>query len=61
MSSGSACGKGKPSHVLTAMELPRERVASALRVSFSRFSAQEDVDALIEGVKAGLAQLAKEK
>lgn len=61
VSSGSACGKGKPSHVLTAMELPRERVASALRVSFSRFSAQEDVDALIEGVKAGLAQLAKEK
>ncbi|MGI6254098.1 MAG: cysteine desulfurase family protein [Acutalibacter sp.] len=58
VSSGSACGKAKPSHVLEAMELPREQVASALRVSFSRFSTQEDVEALVEGVKAGLESLA---
>ncbi len=54
VSSGSACGKLRPSHVLTAMGLPKERVASALRVSFSRFSTKADVDALVEGLRAGL-------
>lgn len=61
VSSGSACGKAKPSHVLEAMGLSRERVASAIRVSFSRFSTQADVEALTEGVKEGLAALAKER
>lgn len=61
VSSGSACGKAKPSHVLAAMGLPEERVGSALRASFSRFSTDEDVDALAEGVKAGLEALAKER
>lgn len=61
VSAGSACGKAKPSHVLEAMGLPREQVASALRVSFSRFSTGEDVAALVEGVKAGLESLAREK
>lgn len=58
VSSGSACGKAKPSHVLTAMGLSRERISSALRVSFSRFSTEEDVRALTEGVKEGLGTLA---
>lgn len=61
VSAGSACGKAKPSHVLAAMGLPEERVGSALRASFSRFSTDEDVDALAEGVKAGLEALAKER
>lgn len=61
VSSGSACGKAKPSHVLAAMGLPEERVGSALRASFSRFSTEADVDALAEGIKAGLAALAKER
>ena len=47
--------------VLAAMGLPEERVGSALRASFSRFSTDEDVDALAEGVKAGLEALAKER
>ncbi len=58
VSSGSACGKAKPSHVLQAMGLPKEQVETALRVSFSRFSTQEDVEALLEGLQAGLASLA---
>lgn len=58
VSSGSACGKAKPSHVLESMGLPKEQVESALRVSFSRFSTQEDVDALVEGLAAGLRTLA---
>ena len=61
VSSGSACGKARPSHVLEAMGLPKERVGSALRASFSRFSTEADVDALAEGIKAGLAALAKER
>ncbi len=61
VSSGSACGKAKPSHVLAAMGLSKERISSALRVSFSRFSTQEDVEALAEGVQAGLEGLMREK
>lgn len=61
VSSGSACGKAKPSHVLEAMGLPREQVQSALRVSFSRFSTQADVDALAEGLKLGLKALAQSR
>ena len=40
------------------MGLPKEQVETALRVSFSRFSTQEDVEALLEGLQAGLASLA---
>ena len=58
VSSGSACGRAKPSHVLEAMGLPKEQVESALRVSFSRFSTREDVEALVEGLKLGLETLA---
>lgn len=61
VSAGSACGKAKPSHVLEAMGLGRERVASAIRVSFSRFSTTEDVEALADGLRAGLESLEREK
>ncbi len=54
VSAGSACGKAKPSHVLIAMGLPKERIASALRVSFSRFSTEEDVTALLSALEEGL-------
>lgn len=57
VSSGSACGKAKPSHVLTAMGLPKERIASALRVSFSRFNTEEDVAALLSALEEGLKTL----
>lgn len=59
VSAGSACGRAKPSHVLEAMGLPRDQVASALRVSFSHFSAQEDVEALLQGLREGLGRLAQ--
>lgn len=61
VSAGSACGRAKPSHVLEAMGLPRERVASAIRVSFSRFTTEEDVCALAEGMGEGIKSLAKER
>ncbi len=59
VSSGSACAKGKPSHVLSAMKLSQNRADSALRVSFSKENTTEDIDALVEGIKAGLNSLAR--
>jgi cysteine desulfurase len=58
VSSGSACGKAKPSHVLEAMGIEKQQIESALRVSFSRFNTQEDVQALLDGVREGLSLLA---
>ena len=48
-SSGSACSTGaiEPSHVLTAMGVPRDLGIAALRFSFGRDNTAEDVDALI--------------
>lgn len=61
VSSGSACSKGKASPVLTALGLSRERVDSAIRVSFSRFTENEDIDYLLEALKEGMASLAKKR
>lgn len=46
VSNGSACAKGKKSHVLTAMGLPNEIIDKSIRISFSRFNTKEDVDLL---------------
>ena len=46
VSSGSACAKGEGSYVLREMGLARNRVDSALRISFCRDNTKEDVDAL---------------
>lgn len=51
VSNGSACAKGKKSHVLTAMKLPDEIIDKSLRVSFSRYNTESDVDALISALK----------
>ena len=58
VSSGSACAKGKPSHVLSAMGIDRDRADSALRISFSKLNTKADVDALCEGIAEGLGTLA---
>jgi cysteine desulfurase len=48
-SSGSACSTGsvEPSHVLSAMGVPREMGIAALRFSFGKDSTTEDVDAVV--------------
>lgn len=46
VSSGSACSKGKGSHVLTEMGLSADRTDSAIRISFSKFNTTSDIDAL---------------
>lgn len=59
VSSGSACGRSKPSHVLAAMQLEKRLIETALRVSFSVHSTKGDVDALVSGLKDGMEKLAK--
>ena len=51
VSSGSACHKGKPSHVYAALKLPKPQLDGILRISFSYDTAREDVDALVQGLK----------
>lgn len=62
-SSGSACSTGavEPSHVLTAMGVPRELALGALRFSVGRETTEADVDraaATLPGVVAKVRQLA---
>ena len=50
LSSGSACHRGKPSHVFAALKLPKPQLDGALRISFSYDTAREDIDALVQGL-----------
>lgn len=49
-SSGSACTSGSldPSHVLLAIGLPHEKAHGSVRLSYSRYTTEEDVDYIIE-------------
>lgn len=51
VSSGSACHRGKPSHVFEAMPLPPKVKYGAVRVSFGPESTKEEVDRLAELVR----------
>ena len=55
VSAGSACAKGHRSHTLTAMKLSSEVMDSSFRVSLSRETTNEDVDALLAGIQSILA------
>ncbi len=44
VSSGSACAKGKPSHVLLAMGLPRQYIDSAIRISMCAENTTDEID-----------------
>ena len=57
ISSGSACHKGKLSHVYAALGLPKPWLIGALRVSFGEGSGGEDVDALVQGLQEAKATL----
>ena len=59
ISSGSACSKGKLSYVLSAMGLSRERIDSALRISFCYENTTNEIDIFFENLKAAMLQLAK--
>ena len=61
VSSGSACSKGERSHTLEAMRLGRRLVDSAVRVSFGLQNSEDDIDALIEGLREAKRSLMKVK
>ncbi|MCD7734702.1 MAG: cysteine desulfurase [Clostridiales bacterium] len=50
VSAGSACHRGKPSHVYAAMGLSKGERDGSFRVSFSGENRQEEVDALVDGL-----------
>ena len=50
ISAGSACHRGKASHVYAAMGLPKKVRAGALRVSFGPETQKSEVDALAEAL-----------
>ena len=61
VSSGSACSKGGKSHVLSALKIDDDTADSAIRVSFSKTSTLEDVDALLASLEAGLNTLQRKR
>ena len=54
VSAGSACAKGHRSHTLTAMNLSPQVMDSSFRVSLSRETTEEDLDALVSGIASVL-------
>ena len=57
ISSGSACHKGKPSHVFAAMHLPKPWLDGALRISFSPDSSSEEAERLVSALKGAADSL----
>ena len=62
VSAGSACSahSKKKSDALTAFGVPEDRIDSTLRVSLSHTNTSDDIDALIDGLRAGIADLQKQ-
>ncbi len=56
VSAGSACAKGKRSHVLEACGLPSDVIDCTIRVSFSVMNNEAEIDALISGLAAAYAR-----
>lgn len=61
VSSGSACSRGKKSHVLTAFGLKDSIIDSTIRVSFSHESQESDIDALTNELKNAKVTLTRSK
>ena len=51
VSKSSACKKGGRSHVLESMGLDSKTIDGALRIGLSRYTTQEDIDALCLGLR----------
>lgn len=55
VSGGSACSKGRKSHVLTAMNINPKAIDSSLRISLSEQNTKEEIDIFIDALKSALA------
>lgn len=51
VSNGSACAKGKKSHVLAAMRLSDEVADKSVRISFSRYNTRHDCEVCAAAIK----------
>jgi cysteine desulfurase len=62
MSTGSACTSAsmEPSHVLTAIGRPHELAGSSLRLSFGRFTKEEEIDYATERLVTAVQRLLQE-
>jgi cysteine desulfurase len=49
VSTGSACSSGSlsPSHVLTAMQVPIEKIHGSVRISLGKYTSEEDIDYVV--------------
>ena len=61
VSTGSACASGstEPSHVLTAIGLPRDSGYGSLRFSIGKYNTREDVDYTLEILQTVVEKLRK--
>lgn len=57
VSAGSACAKGHRSHVLEAMGVAPAVIDGSVRASLSRFTTEEEVDALLAAVREAVKRL----
>ena len=57
VSSGSACHRGRASHVYASLGLPKKVLDGVLRVSFSYDTTREDVDALVRALTQAQKEL----
>lgn len=60
VSTGSACSKGHRSRVLTEMKIAPERIDSAVRISFSRYNTQEEVNFAAKTILEAMNTLRKQ-
>ncbi len=51
VSKSSACKQGRRSHVLEALGMPVAQIDGALRLGFSRYTEEADIDALAEALR----------
>ena len=54
VSAGSACSRGKKSHVLRSIKVPDKLIGSSVRISLSHFSTDDEVDTFLSCVKEKL-------
>lgn len=57
VSAGSACHRGKESHVFSSMPLEKPVRDGILRLSISSYTTEEDVSALIQGLQSATKEL----
>lgn len=57
ISAGSACKRGHDSEVLKAIGLPSDRTHSAIRISMSRFTTDEEMNETVDAIAAAVSRI----